>query len=534
MKRIISLVSFIIAMALSLQAETVNYYVSTTGSDANDGLSSENALATVDSAIAYIHDDFAGGTNNDFTINFGEGTFEAANIAIANGSQAFSLSLVGEAADKTTLTSYIDSAGVIPNAYLFTKLVAENTNLSLSIKNLKVSNYGFNTGSKNHGGIFWNCTDNNLPAAEGEVNLSIDGCIIEDIVSNNGAICRSNKAGTVFTMTNTYLNHITTLCHNNRFHSPLYFYDGAKATIENCVFNNFVKDHNNQNQQVNAAHPAIILGAQTRNGTAATEVTFVNNTIINDSIINTSKLKKDDCMVKFQSSDDGQNNDPAIAPTFSFANNLIISEVKTYEGAAVDGLTTRTRTTVLTFASDGCPEITWTNTSNNIFQTNSGLEETGNTINDAMTYGSTEIAFEMDGFLPKVLTADNGLMYVKATGAAVAGMGLATVAPETDITGTTRSTTAPWIGAYEEGETSALQSTESAQISLYPNPATDVIYVKGDIAQLAIYSLTGQSMGTFPIVNKQVNVSNLSQGIYLVNSMDANGLSIETTQLVKK
>ncbi|WP_430934689.1 hypothetical protein [Saccharicrinis sp. 156] len=180
------------------------------------------------------------------------------------------MNLVGAGADKTTLTVQSSDIVTVPNMYLFKQFNDNNSNVSISLSMLKVSNYGFLTN--NYGAIFYNAA-NAL-----DVNFSIDQCIVENITSNLGGIYYTNQATTSFTLTNTYLTDVLTLNHNNRFHSTIYVGAG-KVEINNCVFNNFTQDHNNLTQQIKTKWGTILSGVQGKTATDATELVFVNNTI---------------------------------------------------------------------------------------------------------------------------------------------------------------------------------------------------------------------------------------------------------------
>ncbi len=526
MKGILSLITLLTAFTLCIHAQTKNYYVETTGSDTNDGLTVGNALATVSSAITKIHADFAGGVNTDYTINIGEGMFSAANIIIVNNSSAFTLNIVGAGANKTTLTAQTSDLVTVPNMYLFKQFNATNSNVSINLSKLKVSNYGFLTN--NYGAIFYNGDASAL-----NVNFSMDQCIVEKITSNLGGIYFTNQATTTFTLTNSYLTDVLTLNHNNRFHSTIYVSAG-KTEVNNCVFNNFTQDHNSSTQQIKTKWGTILSGVQGKTATDATEIIFVNNTIVNDNAINMENTWYDKSSVWFINA-----TETATSPKLTIANNLFITDMKDFTGTVgtADGSFYATKIyrsiTISQSVADGTAPITWLASSNNVMMSQVDFPETGNTIDESLTYTSAEIDFEMDGDLPKVLTAVNGLNYVKASGTAIIENGLASVAPTYDITGNTRSSN-PWIGAYDAGSSTDFTSNIASEISLYPNPAKDVIYVKGEIAQLGIYDLTGGLVASYLVVNNQINISGLSCGIYIVNGINANGESIHTTKLIKE
>lgn len=70
-------------------------------------------------------------------------------------------------------------------------------------------------------------------------------------------------------------------------------------------------------------------------------------------------------------------------------------------------------------------------------------------------------------------------------------------------------------------------------VSIYPNPATDVVNIasKEDITSVEIIGLSGQKLITSN--EKQINVSHLNKGIYIVKITTVNGKT-ETKKLIKK
>jgi hypothetical protein len=82
-----------------------------------------------------------------------------------------------------------------------------------------------------------------------------------------------------------------------------------------------------------------------------------------------------------------------------------------------------------------------------------------------------------------------------------------------------------------------LSSSDFAQknlkVSLYPNPVRDILNIETDteIKSVEIYNLQGQKIKT--ALSKQVNVSDLSAGIYMVRLEDTNN-AVETKRIVKE
>ena len=71
-----------------------------------------------------------------------------------------------------------------------------------------------------------------------------------------------------------------------------------------------------------------------------------------------------------------------------------------------------------------------------------------------------------------------------------------------------------------------------SKFNLYPNPATDIVNItmENEVKLVEVYSLQGQKVLTSD--KKQINVSELSQGLYLVQVTDENG-TIATQKLIK-
>jgi hypothetical protein len=69
---------------------------------------------------------------------------------------------------------------------------------------------------------------------------------------------------------------------------------------------------------------------------------------------------------------------------------------------------------------------------------------------------------------------------------------------------------------------SAINDVKMDQSAVYPNPATDMIYLKGDIKEVSVYSLQGQRL----LLNQNCNsveVSVLSKGMYIVRITEKSG-----------
>lgn len=61
-----------------------------------------------------------------------------------------------------------------------------------------------------------------------------------------------------------------------------------------------------------------------------------------------------------------------------------------------------------------------------------------------------------------------------------------------------------------------LENVNDNSISIYPNPAYDVIYVSAEAAEATIYSIDGQLIATKHVVNGAINITDIAQGVYII------------------
>ncbi len=78
---------------------------------------------------------------------------------------------------------------------------------------------------------------------------------------------------------------------------------------------------------------------------------------------------------------------------------------------------------------------------------------------------------------------------------------------------------------------------ESFNIVIAPNPVQDYVTFKGDMSKvnkIDVYNLLGSKMRTFNDMQSRYNVSDLSEGIYLVRFQDRNGRTLRTSRMTKR
>ena len=79
---------------------------------------------------------------------------------------------------------------------------------------------------------------------------------------------------------------------------------------------------------------------------------------------------------------------------------------------------------------------------------------------------------------------------------------------------------------------SGVELVEAAGVSVYPNPATDVVYLKGvEAANVVVRNVAGAVVLTENGVN-QVNVSALPAGMYILTAETAEGTF--STRIIKR
>ena len=101
--------------------------------------------------------------------------------------------------------------------------------------------------------------------------------------------------------------------------------------------------------------------------------------------------------------------------------------------------------------------------------------------------------------------------------------------------GNTDSFTGSVLSSTQSVDLSTLSSEEfvtNTEFRVYPNPATEFININEDIETVSIYTIEGKKIETQK-VNNSINVSKLTNGIYLLIGEDSNG-KIFKSKLIKQ
>lgn len=67
-----------------------------------------------------------------------------------------------------------------------------------------------------------------------------------------------------------------------------------------------------------------------------------------------------------------------------------------------------------------------------------------------------------------------------------------------------------------------VESAGEIQFDIYPNPASETINISGDFTMIGIYNSIGQCVGTYSGETTKIDVSNLSEGVYVIKVTNGN------------
>jgi hypothetical protein len=106
------------------------------------------------------------------------------------------------------------------------------------------------------------------------------------------------------------------------------------------------------------------------------------------------------------------------------------------------------------------------------------------------------------------------------------------------LTVTTSCGTDNSCNAVQIANSSAVIENETSFLNYYPNPATEKLFITNiptDVASIALVDITGKTISNFMLKSNQLelNINNLSQGVYLLMIMDNNGNVIATDKFNK-
>lgn len=473
-------------------------YVDETATGANDGSSWADAYTDLQDALAV-------GAN--MTIHIAEGTYlptsgtqRGTSFDIPTGATLLGGYPSGGAATRdadanlTTLSGDIDGVpGYAGNSYHVVKL-SNVTDVTLDGLDIKDGSADSSTsfGRARGGGIYSvgsSCTITNTTIRRNKAvygggmfatlspNITLNGCEIKLNEAGNGAaLYHSNQ-------TNMYINSCTILGNNSTIRCAIEVNNSLFTEINNSVIaDNVSKNANaigfiatNRDQSCNIYNTTILGEAKDR---ALLSIQTGNNDVLDLNIYNS--------IIAHQNA--------------SYTKNVVIFNNGT-----------------LNFTTTNCyvqgASIAGT-TSNNLYEDTAG---------DLMLNSD----YSLDPCSPAVNAGNNANVNSLPV----------------DIAGNARifDNTVD-IGAYEAQtlctaslrETAANTSSFGHKVKVYPNPATNVLYIKTSLENFNVemYDVLGKLVKSTDNTN-EVNISNLNEGVYIMNVFQ-NGKLMNTQRIVKR
>jgi hypothetical protein len=351
-----------------------------------------------------------------------------------------------------------------------------------------------------------NATGSGLNSAGGAINaqqsLTINNCIIEKNVSEVGNIrvdVSINIRHAIAIRNSVIRNNTSRLC--TVYYATAGSSSSVNTVIDNCLINN--------NQVVDRAANNLgvtsLFWFRSDNTVSDQQVRFSSCTIANNNFLgsNNAAILQDNVI-------NATRNNGSILVTVAnsiFNNNLNeagmnVQQLGRWNGNFTDATTSSDSNIVdLAFTSPG-------NHNNTLINAMPGFVDGAN---DDFSLLSNSIAIDagVNVNTPSTITQDlNGDPRIQ--GARID------------------------IGAYEFGSTAGINDVEQLFISLYPNPASDILHVtvgKYAFAKAEIYNLQGQQVAISK--TEEVQVQGLKTGMYVIKVTTQNG-DVASQQFIKK
>lgn len=534
MKKIITSCFALCLMGLTTILTAQNtVYVSTTGSDLNDGLSELTPVKTFAYAVSIAN----AGTN--FTeIILAPGTYEETVTADLSTANCPNLRISGESAKTTiikktapgrtinTLSGYLTSSNNLTirditlkdanvtnlqgAAIYFSRTGNMNNNLTLERVIFDNNTITSGAATSNGGAFFFNgnqltVTDcyfkNNKVLKSGTNNPQGGAVTLATLASTNGlfatftnttfegneaytsggALFFNNVGARLETSPNSYVNFFNCTFLNNKATNTgttggaVNLTSGATGTfhlIDYKIVNcTFL---NNSSEGVNSRNTLML------NGTRYSNVTMVNNLIV---------------PLSTASSGDVLGGNQPTAEKLTGSNNLIGGSINT------------TYITSSYFRTDSVANNNLAGWREDFF------------INSTLTDNSTETVFDVP-----YLALNSGS---KAINFGVSTYGDPNIIPANDVRGVAAYGAGKDIGAYEFNSPSTstgLFIGEKEEIRLYPNPVQSVIYLDiKDVVKADVYAINGMKIQSYEYTQGRIDVSSLAKGMYFLQIQTEKG-----------
>ena len=559
------LLSFIMASMMLSAQNTI--YVSTTGSDTNDGMSEATPVKTFSKAITKV-------TSTITEVILAPGTYLETAVADLKV-PCPNLTIRGENA-KTTIIQQTTPATRI----LFNSATHKSSSNNLTIQDLTFKNGSFTGG----GGAAINYQE----VAGHKNNLTLERVIFEDnkvttsgtLVQNGGALTfgantliinncffKNNAAvvgatgtsgagltttggaisittipfagtapsivyqtGLFVTINNTTFEGNTAVTkggaiavYNNNPREVLDPAVNSYLKCTNCTFlnNKATKNPTNKNVGQTITGSAVNLGTGTNTSYMIFDIDFVNCTfsgnkggsVDGDGTVNESKATVDL---------DGKNWASA-----TFVNNIINTPATANCGAAL--MLNYKETGKLLGSNNFIESILVDSITSSAFTADLAANKNligampNINLNTTLTDNSTASVFAVP-FLE--LAAGS-----TAIDAGINSFGTPNIVPDSDVRGFIFAGSSKDCGAYEfNGTVLPINPVRlDNSVSVYPNPVRSTLYVNSNVAtSFDVYSVNGNKVASYGSAQKSIDVSALSSGMYLLQFKTGRGIVVKT------
>ncbi|WP_458628944.1 T9SS type A sorting domain-containing protein [Winogradskyella sp. PC D3.3] len=342
-------------------------------------------------------------------------------------------------------------------------------------------------------------------------NLTLVNCIIKDNVSRNfsaGIYADFNLGNATSVRGSLVLDRCQFINNMSRGGSGMYSIIRENTDIDiritNSVFeNNITSDLSGTLKAVSGSS----MWLRSAGANSDADISIYNNTYVNNIDSGTE-----------YATDDNFRATLAIAKNGTFSNNIVanVANCIFWNNTGESGLTRA--------ISD-----LWENpiTSLNVYNSLDALNFVEGSITNSVNTVTTS---------PLFVNTSNGDYNLTASSPAVNTGDNTYIFGAMDLLGNQRVyTTTVDMGAYEYGSTLGINDFSIAenQVKLYPNPAASVLNIEmtQDFKQATIYSVLGKEV--LSTQNKNMNISGLSNGVFLIKIEDENG-NVSTKRFIKQ
>lgn len=493
------------------QEVSSEYYISPVGDDLiNSGATAASPFKTIKKVFDIEAQ--AGVTgNSEFIIHLAGGTYPTGTIT-PNLNRPVKVTIAGASPSATIVQNTSEFLITSDNFRLFQLQPAENAGLELKIQDLVIQNYGGAINNYAGAVVLMNGSGTGI-------KIEFARCVFRNNTAARGAIVQSSNTSYTVTFDGCYFENCKSFDAGGtaatNLEAPIYVSAG-ELSVKNCVFNN-----NTKNPLSGTADRSLKKGlVVTLNPVQGKlKVVFANNTFINNKV--ESEKEAATSVQPVITAADLSIPKKGHGIDLTMVNNLFVENRRPGFENDVDLYIDPADVTLVTVSNNVLNKIATSDQS-------AYISSTYNNITPAYTYSSSEIMFEIDVALPKILIADNGMPYAIAMGTEIIGKGISgednSNVPETDIRGVVRKAI-PDIGATDVLSSSAQAVSEIVgfKISVIDG-VLHVTNVNQTAFSVKITDLAGRVVYASSAMSKDFVRKIDTSGIGLVSIQDENNI----------